>query len=147
MPPLGRSQPGWMALAIACLLWLAAFTAAGVTASDQPASVVSAAPMQLHGASDQGLANSVSLPPAAHWRLGVEQGRWLEGANHPHFDQMLLAWFQHDILGLLCGLLFFLPLIYLRQLSSYLGDLHKRLLFGQHLQFRFCHGDSCPACC
>ncbi len=147
MPPLGRSQPGWMALAIACLLWLAAFTAAGVTASDQPVSVVSAAPMQLHGASDQGLANGVSLPPAAHWRLGVEQGRRLEGANHPHFDQMLLAWFQHDILGLLCGLLFFLPLIYLRQLYSYLGDLHKRLLFGQHLQFRFCHGDSCPACC
>ncbi|MDM5148896.1 hypothetical protein [Aeromonas salmonicida] len=108
---------------------------------------MSAAQMQLHGASDQGLANSVSLPPAAHWRLGVEQGRRLEGANHPHFDQMLLAWFQHEILGLLCGLLFFLPLIYLRQLSGYFGYLHKRLLTCHHLQFRFCHGHSRPACC
>ncbi len=147
MPPLDRSQPGWMALAIACLLWLAAFTAAGVTASDQSGSVVSAAPMQLHGASDQGLANSVSLPPAAHWRLSFEQGRRLESASHSELYQMLLAWFQHEILGLLCGLLFFLPLIYLRQLSGYFGYLHKRLLICHHLQFRFCHGHSRPACC
>jgi hypothetical protein len=37
---------------------------------------------------------------------------------------MLLAWFQHEILGLLCGLLFFLPLIYLRQRPDYFGALH-----------------------
>ena len=97
--------------------------------------------MQLHGASDQGLANSVSLPPAAHWRLGVEQGRRLESASHPELYQMLLAWFQHEILGLLCGLLFFLPLIYLRQWPGCLGHLHQRQLLCHHLQFRFCHGD------
>ncbi|WP_309266295.1 hypothetical protein [Aeromonas salmonicida] len=108
---------------------------------------MSAAPMQLHGASDQGLANSVSLPPAAHWRLSFEQGRRLESASHSELYQMLLAWFQHEILGLLCGLLFFLPLIYLRQLSGYFGYLHKRLLICHHLQFRFCHGHSRPACC
>ncbi|MFQ2099108.1 hypothetical protein [Aeromonas sanarellii] len=74
--------------------------------------------MQLHEPSHQGLADSVSLPPAGQWRLGFEQGRRLEGANHPEPYQMLLAWFQHEILGLLCGLLFFLPLIYFRQLPD-----------------------------
>jgi len=136
-----------MALAIASILWLAAFAAGGVSVSGQPTSADRLAAMQLHEPSDTGLVNSVSLPPGGQWRLSFEQGRRLESASHPEFYQMLLAWFQHEILGLLCGLLFFLPLIYLRQLSSYLGDLHKRLLFGQHLQFRFCHGDSCPVCC
>ena len=84
---------------------------------------------------------SVSLPPGGQWRLSFEQGRRLEGARDPDLYQMLLAWFQHEILGLLCGLLFFLPLIYLRQLSGYFGYLHKRLLICHHLQFRFCHGD------
>lgn len=136
-----------MALAIASILWLAAFAAGGVSVSGQPTSADRLAPMQLHGASDQGLANSVSLPPAAHWRLSFEQGRRLESASHSELYQMLLAWFQHEILGLLCGLLFFLPLIYLRQLSGYFGYLHKRLLICHHLQFRFCHGHSRPACC
>ena len=53
-----------------------------------------------------GLADNVSLPPASQWRLGFEQGRRLEGAAHAELYQMLLAWFQHEILGLLCGLLF-----------------------------------------
>ncbi len=136
-----------MALAIASILWLAAFAAGGVSVSGQPTSADRLDAMQLHEPSDTGLVNSVSLPPGGQWRLSFEQGRRLESASHSELYQMLLAWFQHEILGLLCGLLFFLPLIYLRQLSSYLGDLHKRLLFGQHLQFRFCHGHSRPACC
>ena len=103
--------------------------------------------MLFHEPANPGLADNVSLPPASQWRLGFEQGRRLEGAAHAELYQMLLAWFQHEILGLLCGLLFFLPLIYLRQLSGYFGYLHKRLLICHHLQFRFCHGDSCPACC
>ncbi|CAJ1798083.1 hypothetical protein [Aeromonas salmonicida] len=112
-----------MALAIASILWLAA--------------------MQLHEPSDTGLVNSVSLPPGGQWRLSFEQGRRLESASHPELYQILLAWFQREILGLL----FFLPLIYLRQLSGYFGYLHKRLLICHHLQFRFCHGHSRPACC
>ena len=97
--------------------------------------------MQLHEQSDQGLASSVSLPPASQWRLGFEQGRRLEGATHPERYQMVLAWFQHDILGLLCGLLFFVLLIYVRQACGHFGYLHRRQLLGHHLQFRFCHDD------
>ncbi|KFN20234.1 MULTISPECIES: hypothetical protein [Aeromonas] len=136
-----------MALAIASLLWLAAFAAAEVGAAVRQASVGQGAAMQLHEPSDPGFVNSVSLPPGGQWRLSFEQGRRLESAGHPELYQMLLAWFQHEILGLLCGLLFFLPLIYLRQLSDYFGYLHKRLLVCHHLQFRFCHGHSRPACC
>ena len=60
---------------------------------------------------------------------------------HTELYQMLLAWFQHEILGLLCGLLFFLPLIYLRQRPDYFGALHTRRLRCHHLQYRFCQGD------
>lgn len=144
MPPLGRVQTGLMSLGIACILWLAASVAAGMSASGQPASAWPPASMQLP--SHQGLDNSVSQPPGGQWRLGVEQGRRLERGSDPELYQMLLAWFQHDILGLLCGLLFFLPLIYLRQRSDYFGYLHKRWLVCHHLQFRFCHSDSHPAC-
>ncbi|WP_113719879.1 hypothetical protein [Aeromonas salmonicida] len=136
-----------MALAIASILWLAAFAAGGVSVSGQPTSADRLAAMQLHEPSDTGLVNSVSLPPGGQWRLSFEQGRRLESASHSELYQMLRAWFQHEILGLLCGLLFFLPLIYLRQLSGYFGYLHKRLLICHHLQFRFCHGHSRPACC
>ena len=87
------------------------------------------------------VADNLSLPPASQWRLSFEQGRRLEGARDPDLYQMLLAWFQHEILGLLCGLLFFLPLIYLRQWPNCLGHLHQRQLLCHHLQFRFCHGD------
>ena len=97
--------------------------------------------MQWHEPADPGLVNSVSLPPGGQWRLSFEQGRRLEGRGDPELYQMLLAWFQHEILGLLCGLLFFLPLIYLRQLPGCLGHLHQRQLLCHHLQFRFCHGD------
>lgn len=135
-----------MALAVACLLWLAAFAAGGVGASGQPAASGPTASMQLHQPSDSGLIDSVSLLPGGQWRLGVEQGRRLEGSTHPERYQMLLAWFQHDILGLLCGLLFFLPLIYLRRRPDYFGHLHQRRLLCHHLQFRFCHGDSRPVC-
>ncbi|MGN5028264.1 hypothetical protein ACTFBV_05785 [Aeromonas rivipollensis] len=65
--------------------------------------------MQLHEPPAPGLADSVSLPPVSQWRHSVEQGRRLEGTRGPDLYQMLLAWFQHEILGLLCGLLFFLP--------------------------------------
>ncbi|MGL6477735.1 hypothetical protein ACSZN0_00735 [Aeromonas caviae] len=62
--------------------------------------------MLFHEPANPGLADNVSLPPASQWRLGFEQGRRLEGAAHTELYQMLLAWFQHEILGLLCGLLF-----------------------------------------
>ncbi len=130
-----------MALAIASILWLAAFAAGGVSVSGQPTSADRLAAMQLHEPSDTGLVNSVSLPPVSQWRLSFEQGRRLEGTRGPDLYQMLLAWFQHEILGLLCGLLFFLPLIYLRQWPNCLGHLHQRQLLCHHLQFRFCHGD------
>ncbi|AVP95660.1 hypothetical protein C7N77_19695 [Aeromonas rivipollensis] len=97
--------------------------------------------MQLHEPPAPGLADNLSLPPASQWRLSFEQGRRLEGARDPDLYQMLLAWFQHEILGLLCGLLFFLPLIYLRQWPNCLGHLHQRQLLCHHLQFRFCQGD------
>ena len=130
-----------MALAIASILWLAAFAAGGVSVSGQPTSADRLAAMQLHEPSDTGLVNSVSLPPGGQWRLSFEQGRRLEGAAQAELYEVLLAWFQHDILGLLCGLLFFLPLIYLRQWPNCLGHLHQRQLLCHHLQFRFCHGD------
>ncbi len=141
MPPLDRPLCWPMALAVACLLWLAASVAAGLGApalSDQGTSTSS---MQLHEPPAPGLADNLSLPPASQWRLSFEQGRRLEGARDPDIYQMLLAWFQHEILGLLCGLLFFLPLIYLRQWPNCLGHLHQRQLLCHHLQFRFCHGD------
>lgn len=97
--------------------------------------------MQLHEPPVSELADSVSLPPASQWRLSAEQGRRLEGTRDPDPYQMLLAWFQHEILGLLCGLLFFLPLIYLRQRPDYFGALHTRRLRCHHLQYRFCQGD------
>lgn len=130
-----------MALSIASLLWFAAFAAVGVTATPHQASVRQKVSMQLHEQSDPGLVNSVGLPPVSQWRLGFEQGRRLEGATHTERYQMVLAWFQHDILGLLCGLLLVLPLIYLRQLPGYFGYLHRRLLLCRHLQYRFCQGD------
>ncbi|MFM4705787.1 hypothetical protein [Aeromonas caviae] len=97
--------------------------------------------MQLHEPADPGLVNSVSLPPGGQWRLSFEQGRRLEGAAQAEIYEVLLAWFQHEILGLLCGLLFFLPLIYLRQRPDYFGALHTRRLRCHHLQYRFCQGD------
>ena len=130
-----------MALAVACLLWLAASVAAGVGASALSAQGTSTSSMQLHEPPAPGLADSVSLPPASQWRLSFEQGRRLEGTRDPDLYQMLLAWFQHEILGLLCGLLFFLPLIYLRQRPDYFGALHTRRLRCHHLQYRFCQGD------
>ncbi|WP_425934402.1 hypothetical protein [Aeromonas rivipollensis] len=130
-----------MALAVACLLWLAASVAAGLGAPALSVSSASTSSMQLHEPPAPGLADSLSLPPASQWRLSFEQGRRLEGARDPDLYQMLLAWFQHEILGLLCGLLFFLPLIYLRQWPNCLGHLHQRQLLCHHLQFRFCHGD------
>lgn len=130
-----------MALAVACLLWLAASAAAGLSAPALSPQGTSTSSMQLHEPPAPGLADNLSLPPASQWRLGFEQGRRLEGANHPEPYQMLLAWFQHEILGLLCGLLFFLPLIYFRQLPDCFGYLHTRRLRCHHLQFRFCQGD------
>ncbi|MDW4560416.1 hypothetical protein [Aeromonas rivipollensis] len=130
-----------MALAVACLLWLAASAAAGLGAPALSAQGTSTSSMQLHEPPAPGLADNLSLPPASQWRLSFEQGRRLEGARDPDLYQMLLAWFQHEILGLLCGLLFFLPLIYLRQWPNCLGHLHQRQLLCHHLQFRFCHGD------
>ncbi|MGY3862411.1 MULTISPECIES: hypothetical protein [Aeromonas] len=147
MPLFGRLSTRAMALAIACLLWLAASAAAEVVAAPRQETVGQRVALQLHEPSDQGLANSVSLPPATQWRLGFEQGRRLDGAPHPELYQMVLAWFQHEILGLLCGLLFFLPLVYVRQLSGYFGYLHRRLLLCHHLQYRFCHSDSAAAAC
>ncbi len=141
MPPLGRPLCWPMALAVACLLWLAASVAAGVSASALSAQGTSTSSMQLHEPPALGLADNLSLPPASQWRLSFEQGRRLEEARDPDLYQMLLAWFQHEILGLLCGLLFFLPLIYLRQWPNCLGHLHQRQLLCHHLQFRFCHGD------
>ena len=141
MLPLGRPLCWPMALAVACLLWLAASVAAGVGASALSAQGTSTSSMQLHEPPAPGLADNLSLPPASQWRLSFEQGRRLEGARDPDLYQMLLAWFQHEILGLLCGLLFFLPLIYLRQWPNCLGHLHQRQLLCHHLQFRFCHGD------
>ncbi len=141
MPPLGRPLCWPMALAVACLLWLAASVAAGLGAPALSVSSASTSSMQLHEPPAPGLADSLSLPPASQWRLSFEQGRRLEGARDPDLYQMLLAWFQHEILGLLCGLLFFLPLIYLRQWPNCLGHLHQRQLLCHHLQFRFCHGD------
>lgn len=141
LSPAGRRSTWLMALAIASLMWLAAFAAAEVGAAVRQAAVGQGASMQLHEPADPGLINSVSLPPGGQWRLGFEQGRRLEGTNHPEPYQMLLAWFQHEILGLLCGLLFFLPLIYLRQRPDYFGALHTRRLRCHHLQYRFCQGD------
>ena len=141
MPPLGRPLCWPMALAVACLLWLAASAAAGLGASALSAQGTSTSSMQLHEPPAPGLADNLSLPPASQWRLSFEQGRRLEGARDPDLYQMLLAWFQHEILGLLCGLLFFLPLIYLRQWPNCLGHLHQRQLLCHHLQFRFCQGD------
>ncbi|MFQ2455928.1 hypothetical protein ACK316_03900 [Aeromonas caviae] len=141
MSPSGRRSTWPMALAIACLLWLAAFAAAEVGAAVRQAAVGQDASMQLHEPADPGLVNSVSLPPASQWRLGFEQGRRLEGTAQAELYQVLLAWFQHEILGLLCGLLFFLPLIYLRQRPDYFGALHTRRLRCHHLQYRFCQGD------
>ena len=141
MLPLGRPL-GWpMALAVACLLWLAASAAAELGAPALSTQGTSTSSMQLHEPPASGLADSVSLPPASQWRLSFEQGRRLEGARDPDLYQILLAWFQHEILGWLCGLLFFLPLIYLRQLPGCLGHLHQRQLLCHHLQFRFCQGD------
>ncbi|MGN5057439.1 hypothetical protein ACTG2K_04660 [Aeromonas caviae] len=137
-----RRPSSWpMALAIACLLWLAAFAAAEVGAAVRQAAVGQDASMQLHEPADPGLVNSVSLPPGGQWRLSFEQGRRLEGAAQAELYEVLLAWFQHEILGLLCGLLFFLPLIYLRQRPDYFGALHTRRLRCHHLQYRFCQGD------
>ena len=130
-----------MALAVACLLWLAASAAAGLSAPALSAQGTSTSSMQLHEPPVSELADSVSLPPASQWRLSFEQGRRLEGTRGPDLYQMLLAWFQHEILGLLCGLLFFLPLIYLRQRPDYFGALHTRRLRCHHLQYRFCQGD------
>ncbi len=130
-----------MALAVACLLWFAASVAAGLGASALSAQGTSTSSMQLHEPPAPGLADNLSLPPASQWRLSFEQGRRLEGARDPDLYQMLLAWFQHEILGLLCGLLFFQPLIYLRQWPNCLGHLHQRQLLCHYLQFRFCHGD------
>ena len=130
-----------MALAVACLLWFAASVAAGLGAPALSVSSASTSSMQLHEPPAPGLADNLSLPPASQWRLSFEQGRRLEGARDPDLYQILLAWFQHEILGLLCGLLFFLPLIYLRQWPNCLGHLHQRQLLCHHLQFRFCHGD------
>ncbi len=141
MPPLGRPLCWPMALVVACLLWFAASVAAGLGASALSAQGTSTSSMQLHEPPAPGLADNLSLPPASQWRLSFEQGRRLEGARDPDLYQMLLAWFQHEILGLLCGLLFFLPLIYLRQWPNCLGHLHQRQLLCHHLQFRFCHGD------
>ena len=72
--------------------------------------------MLFHEPANPGLADNVSLPPASQWRLGFEQGRRLEGAAHAELYQMLLAWFQHEILGLLCGLLF--PASHLSQAAA-----------------------------
>lgn len=130
-----------MALAVACLLWLAASAAAGLSAPALSPQGTSTSSMQLHEPPAPGLADNLSLPPASQWRLSFEQGRRLEGAIDPDLYQMLLAWFQHEILGLLCGLLFFLPLIYFRQLPDCFGYLHTRRLRCHHLQFRFCQGD------
>nr|WP_270824252.1 hypothetical protein [Aeromonas sp. QDB69] len=141
MPPPGRQLRWPMAFAVACLLWLAASAAAGLGAPALSTQGTSTSSMQLHEPPAPGLADSVSLPPASQWRLSFEQGRRLEGTRGPDLYQMLLAWFQHEILGLLCGLLFFLPLIYLRQWPGCLGHLHQRQLLCHHLQFRFCHGD------
>lgn len=140
LPP-SRIQQGAIAFVIACILWLAAFAAAGLSVSAQGPSAASMAGMALQDPLDLRLVDTVGLLPGNQWRLGVEQGRRLEGATHSERYQMLLAWFQHDILGLLCGLLFFVPLIYVRQACGHFGYLPKRQLFGHHLQFRFCHGD------
>ncbi|MGL5815815.1 MAG: hypothetical protein ACRCYW_21240 [Aeromonas sp.] len=130
-----------MSLGIACILWLAAIMAAGLDASVRMASAESPAVVQLYQVADGRLTKEIGLPPGGQWRLSLEQGRRLESSSSPEFYRELLAWFQHDILGLLCGLLFFLPLIYLRQGSDHFGSLHRRLLGCHHLQFRFCHGD------
>ncbi len=97
--------------------------------------------MLFHEPANPGLADNVSLPPGGQWRLSFEQDRRLEGAAQAELYEVLLAWFQHEILGLLCGLLFFLPLIYLRQRPDYFGALHTRRLRCHHLQYRFCQGD------
>ena len=141
MPPPGRQLRWPMAFAVACLLWLAASAAAGPGAPALSTQGTSTSSMQLHEPPVSELADSVSLPPVSQWRLSFEQGRRLEGTRGPDLYQMLLAWFQHEILGLLCGLLFFLPLIYLRQRPDYFGALHTRRLRCHHLQYRFCQGD------
>ena len=140
LPP-SRIQHGAMAFAIACILWLAAFAAAGLSAVSQGPSAGATAGMALQDPINQRLVDTVGLLPGNQWRHGVEQGRRLAKERDGHLYQMLLAWFQHEILGLLCGLLFFLPLIYLRQWPGCLGHLHQRQLLCHHLQFRFCHGD------
>ena len=130
-----------MAFAIACILWLAAFAAAGLSAVSQGPSAGAMAGMALQDPINQRLVDTVGLLPGNQWRHGVEQGRRLAKERDGHLYQMLLAWFQHEILGLLCGLLFFLPLIYLRQRPDYFGALHTRRLRCHHLQYRFCQGD------
>lgn len=140
LPP-SRIQHGAMAFAIACILWLAAFAAAGLSAVSQGPSAGAMAGMALQDPINQRLVDTVGLLPGNQWRHGVEQGRRLAKERDGHLYQMLLAWFQHDILDLLCGLLFFVPLIYVRQACGHFGYLHKQQLLGHHLQFRFCHGD------
>lgn len=130
-----------MSLGIACILWLAALAAAGLDASVRAAQAEQPVAQQQFEASDGRLSKDIGLPPGGQWRLNIEQGRRLEGGADPELYRMLLAWFQHDILGWLCGLMFFLPLIYLRQVPAHFGSLHRRLLGCHHLQFRFCHGD------
>ncbi|MFQ1649562.1 hypothetical protein ACK4A2_10830 [Aeromonas veronii] len=130
-----------MAFAIACILWLAAFAAAGLSAVSQGPSAGAMAGMALQDPLNQRLVDTVGLLPGNQWRHGVEQGRRLAKERDGHLYQMLLAWFQHDIRGLLCGLLLVLPLVYVRQLPGYFGYLHRRLLLCRHLQYRFCHGD------
>jgi hypothetical protein len=146
LPSPGRLRIGLMSFGIACILWLVASVAAGISASVHPAFAEPSVAMQLHVSPASRLADGIGLPPGGQWRLSFEQGRRLEGEAKPHFYQVLLAWFQTDILGLLSGLLFFLPLIYLRQIPAYFGQLHRHRLSCHHLQFRFCHGDSRPAC-
>ncbi len=140
MPGLGRLQTGLMSLCIACILWLAALAAAGLDASVRASQAERPVAQQLYEVSDSRLTEEIGLPPGGQWRLSFEQGRRLEGVD-PELYRMLLAWFQHDIQGWLWGLMFFLPLIYLRQVPVHFGYLHRRLLGCRHLRFRFCHGD------
>lgn len=109
MPILSRLQTGLMSLGIACILWLAAVMAAGLDASVRTAQAEQPVAQQQFEASDGRLSKDIGLPPGGQWRLNIEQGRRLEGGADPELYRMLLAWFQHDILGWLCGLMFFLP--------------------------------------
>ncbi|MGN4992685.1 hypothetical protein [Aeromonas sp. 97A] len=89
-----------MAFAIACILWLAAFAAAGLSAVSQGPSAGAMAGMALQDPLNQRLVDTVGLLPGNQWRHEVEQGRRLAKERDGHLYQMLLAWFQHDILGL-----------------------------------------------